>query len=263
VLEVEDLEARHETKAGPVVAAAGVSFAVSPGECVALVGESGSGKTTIARCLVGLHAPAGGRIAFRGEELAPRAKDRSRTQRRGIQIVFQNPRESLNPRKRILDELTRPAIVLLGLSRDEARRRAEALLERVRLPSRLGRRFPHELSGGELQRVAIARALIAQPELVVCDEVTSSLDVSVQASVLTLLADLKRDLELAMVFITHDLGVVANIADHAIVLERGVVCESGPVLDLLARPSSTYARLLVDTAPSVSKLASPSSTRGA
>jgi peptide/nickel transport system ATP-binding protein len=263
VLEVEELEAQHMTRSGAVVAAAGVSFEVSPGECLALVGESGSGKTTIARCLVGLHTPSAGRILFRGEPLAERAKDRTRIQRRGIQIVFQNPRESLNPRRRILDELMRPVIVLLGSSREEAARRAEGLLERVQLPSRLGRRYPHELSGGELQRVAIARALIAQPELLVCDEVTSSLDVSIQASILDLLAECKRDLELAMVFITHDLGVVANIADHAMVLERGTICESGPVLELLARPSSAYAQLLVETAPSVSRIVGPTTNLGA
>lgn len=263
ILEVEELEAKHLTRSGPIIAAAGISFSVSPGECLALVGESGSGKTTIARCLVGLHTPSAGRIRLSGEPLARRAMDRTRIQRRGIQIVFQNPRESFNPRRRIIDDLMRPAIVLMGARPKEAERRADELLERVQLPRRIGRRYPTELSGGELQRVAIARSLIAQPELLVCDEVTSSLDVSVQASVLALLAECRRDLELAMVFITHDLGVVASIADRAMVLERGAICESGPVLELLARPSSNYARTLIETAPSMSRITSPTTNHGA
>jgi peptide/nickel transport system ATP-binding protein len=146
-----------------------------------------------------------------------------------------------------------PARRLAGLSRAEAVRRAEELLERVRLPARTARRYPAELSGGERQRVAIARALAADPDLVVCDEVTSALDVSVQAAVLELLAELRRDLGLALLFITHDLGVVASVADQVLVLQDGAICEAGAVDSLLRAPGQPYTRTLVSAAPSVAR----------
>jgi peptide/nickel transport system ATP-binding protein len=249
VLEVDGLVASHEGRHGTVVAAHDVSFAVERGACVALVGESGSGKTTIARCIVGLHAPDGGEIRLAGAPLASAARQRGREERRKIQIVFQNPHESLNPRHRVIDAIARPARVLLGLSAAAGAERARELLERVRLPARLASRYPGELSGGECQRVAIARALAAEPELLVCDEVTSALDVSVQAAVLELLDDLRRELSLATLFISHDLGVVASIADRVLVLEQGRVCEQGAVASVLAAPEDAYTRSLVEAAP--------------
>ncbi|MGL6280639.1 MAG: ABC transporter ATP-binding protein, partial [Gaiella sp.] len=197
LLRVERLAAEHRTRHGTVVAAHDVSFDIGHGGCAALVGESGSGKTTIARCVVGLHDAAGGVILLDGAALPARARDRTREQRRRIQIVFQNPYDSLNPRRRVGDEIARPARVLRGLSAAAARADVATLLERVRLPARVGDRFPGELSGGERQRVAIARALAAGPEVLVCDEVTSALDVSVQAAVLELLDDVRRELDLA------------------------------------------------------------------
>jgi peptide/nickel transport system ATP-binding protein len=169
--------------------------------------------------------------------------------RRRIQIVFQNPTDSLNPRQRVADEVGRPARILRGLDGAELDREVAGLLERVRLPAGLGRRYPRELSGGERQRVAIARALAAAPELLVCDEITSALDVSVQAAVLELLAELRAELHLALLFISHDLGVVASIADRVLVLERGVVREQGRVEDLLAAPRDEYTKALVAAAP--------------
>ncbi len=245
LLAVESLRATH----GAVVAAEDVSFSLSAGECVALVGESGSGKTTIARCVAGLHEPAAGSILLDGTPLEPRAKARSREARRRIQIVFQNPDDSLNPRHRVGDEIARPARVLRGLSREESRADVAGLLERVRLPPRLAERFPGELSGGERQRVAIARALAARPDVVVCDEVTSALDVSVQAAVLDLLAELRVELGVALLFISHDLGVVASVADRVLVLDRGVVCEEGPVARVIASPVEEYTRKLLEAAP--------------
>jgi peptide/nickel transport system ATP-binding protein len=254
LLVVEGLRAEHGGRLDPVVAAHDVSFTVAAGECVAIVGESGSGKTTIARCVAGLHPPADGRVLLDDVPLAPRAAKRSREARRRIQIVFQNPNDSLNPRHRVGDAIARPATILRDLRPREARAEAARLLERVRLPARLADRYPGELSGGERQRVAIARALVAHPDLIVCDEITSALDVSVQAAVLELLAELRAELRLALLFITHDLGVVASVADRVLVLENGVVCEHGPVSSLLRAPEHEYTRRLVAAAPRLPRL---------
>jgi oligopeptide/dipeptide ABC transporter ATP-binding protein len=251
LLGVEALRAEHRTRRGVVVAAEDVTFSVAAGECVALVGESGSGKTTIARCVVGLHAPAGGRILLSGNGLSPLARDRSREERRRVQIVFQNPYDSLNPRRSVDDAVSWPIRSLRGLSAREAGVEVKTLLERVRLPERIARRFPGELSGGERQRVAIARALAARPSLLVCDEVTSALDVSVQAAVLDLLAELRRDLDLSLLFITHDLGVVASVGDRVLVLEAGVIVEEGTVEAVVSAPREEYTRRLVAAAPSL------------
>jgi peptide/nickel transport system ATP-binding protein len=228
-----------------------VSFQIETGRCVALVGESGSGKTTIGRCIAGLHQPTAGEIRFDGVALAGAARGRSLDQRRRIQIVFQNPYESLNPRHRVAEEIERPLRVLRKLGQADARREVGELLERVRLPARVMDRFPGELSGGERQRVAIARALGATPELLVCDEVTSALDVSVQAAVLELLTELQRELQLSMLFITHNLGVVACVADTVLVMDRGRMCESGPVARVLNEPGDDYTRRLLAAAPSL------------
>ena len=251
LLRVDALHAEHRARHERTVAATQVSFAVEQGACVALVGESGSGKTTIARCVVGLHEPESGRILLDGKPLATRARKRRVEERRRIQIVFQNPYESLNPRHRVADAIARPAIVLRGLSRSEASLEVELLLEKVRLPARIAERFPGELSGGERQRVAIARALAARPDLIVCDEVTSALDVSVQAAVLELLAELREELGLALLFISHDLGVVASIADWVLVLDRGTVCEEGPLEQVLSAPEHEYTRRLLEAAPAL------------
>jgi peptide/nickel transport system ATP-binding protein len=249
LLQVECLAATHRDQQDTVVAADDVSFALAPGECVALVGESGSGKTTIARCIVGLHAPSAGRILLDGVSLEGVAAKRSREARRRVQIIFQNPTDSLNPRRRVVDEVARPARVLRGLTRDAARSEVADLLDRVRLPARLANRFPGELSGGERQRIAMARALAARPDVLVCDEITSALDVSVQAAVLDLISELRTALSLAVLFISHDLGVVASVADHVLVLDRGKVCEEGRVAKVLTNPREPYTRRLLEAAP--------------
>jgi peptide/nickel transport system ATP-binding protein len=251
LLAVEALLAEHRSRHETVVAAQDVNFTVSRGSCVALVGESGSGKTTIARAIAGLHPISGGRVLLHGHELRSLARRRTVEQRRQVQLVFQNADEALNPRRTVTDEITRPARVLRGLDRAGAERAAERLLEQVRLPARLGQRYPGELSGGERQRVAIARALAAGPELILCDEITSALDVSVQAAVLALLSDLRADLGLALLFITHDLGVVATVADEVLVLENGLVCESGNTTKVLTKPEHPYTQRLLESAPSV------------
>ena len=249
VLEVAGLIATHRTRSDDVVAARDITFVIAAGECVALVGESGSGKTTIARCIVGLHEPDSGTIALDGTPIAARASNRPVEVRRRVQIVFQNPYDSLNPRHTIAQIIERPARQLRGLGRAEAHAEARSLLELVRLPASIGPRYPAELSGGERQRVAIARALAPRPDLLVCDEVTSALDVSVQAAVLELLAELRRELSLSMLFITHDLGVVTSISDRVLVLQHGRVCEEGTVARLLDRPHEEYTRRLIAAAP--------------
>jgi peptide/nickel transport system ATP-binding protein len=252
LLEVSGLEARYRSGQDDQPAVRDVSFAIEPGECVALVGESGSGKSTIARCIAGLHVPSAGMITFDGQPLAGAAHARPLDARRRIQIVFQSPYQSLNPRQRVRSSIERPLRILRGLSRDAARQEVDELLARVRLPPRLAERFPAELSGGERQRVAIARALAAKPDLLVCDEVTSALDVSVQAAVLELLQELRADLRLSMLFITHNLGVVACIADSVLVMDQGAVCEAGAVDGVLTTPNHDYTRRLLEAAPSLS-----------
>jgi peptide/nickel transport system ATP-binding protein len=248
---VDSLVAVHKSKLGPVTAVSDVSFVVESGECVALVGESGSGKTTLARCIAGLHSPAAGRLEFRGETLAPRAKERARPVRQQIQIVFQNPYDSLNPWKRIEETVSRPLKLFENPGSKEVKQRVQGLLEQVRLPARLASSYPTELSGGERQRVAIARALAAKPDLLLCDEVTSALDVSVQAAVLDLLMELQRTLKLGMLFITHDLGVVASVADRVLVLETGILREGGAADQVLSNPVAPYTQSLLAAVPTL------------
>jgi peptide/nickel transport system ATP-binding protein len=252
LLSISGLSAEYHSSAGHTAAAQSISFAIKPSEAVALVGESGSGKTTIARCIAGLHVDGSGQMIFDGQPLPWGTKNRSRELRRKIQIVFQNPYDSLNPRQSIQDQVARPAVLLRGMSRSEARREAQKMLGHVRLPVRIADRYPDELSGGERQRVAIARALIAQPSLLICDEITSALDVSVQGAVLDLLADLQARLGLALLVISHDLGVVASVADRVIVLHSGQIREEAATLQLLRTPRDDYTKMLLETAPRLS-----------
>jgi peptide/nickel transport system ATP-binding protein len=249
LLEVASLSATHRARRQTVVAAQDISFSIAAGECVALVGESGSGKTTIARCIVGLHQPESGTISMSGSTLAATAGRRSIEARRKVQIVFQNPYDSLNPRHKVVEIVARPARQFRHLSRHDAQAETRALLELVRLPTSTGHRYPSELSGGERQRVANARALAARPDLLVCDEVTSALDVSVQGAVLELLGELRKSLALSMLFISHDLGVVASVSDRVLVLSHGHVCEEGPVRTVLEHPRHEYTQRLIAAAP--------------
>jgi oligopeptide/dipeptide ABC transporter ATP-binding protein len=251
LLAITGLRAEHRGRHGVLTVARDVEFTVGHGECVALVGESGSGKTTIARTIVGLHPIAAGRITLGGEELAGSARVRSREQRRRVQIIFQNPSDALNPRHQARGIVARAARTLRGLSWPEALNQANQLLDLVRLPRSTGDRYPAELSGGERQRVGIARALAAEPELIVCDEITSALDVSVQAAVLQLLGQLRAELGLALLFITHDLGVVASVAERVLVLERGELVETGDTLTVLRAPRHSYTQRLLAAAPSL------------
>jgi peptide/nickel transport system ATP-binding protein len=250
-LSVVGLQAHHRTRDGMVHVCRDISFDISARTTLALVGESGSGKTTAARSVVGLHPRTGGQVLLAGEELAAQVGRRTSDQRRRLQMVFQNPYASLNPTVTVGDSIARPAELFFGMSHTDALRKARDLADLVRLPDRVLDRYPVELSGGERQRAAIARALIAEPEVLVCDEITSALDVSVQAAVIELLEDLRQQLNLSMLFISHDLGVVASIADRIVVLEQGQIREQGDIGEVLAHPDNDYTRRLVDAVPRV------------
>jgi peptide/nickel transport system ATP-binding protein len=231
-----------------------VSLTLPRHGCLALVGESGSGKTTVARSIVGLHTQWSGGIRL-GEpdqpgasELANSAGHRSRAQRQAIQYIFQNPYRSLNPRRTVGQAVARP-LTLLDVPRGQVRRRVGEMLERTYLPAAYARKYPDELSGGERQRVAIARALICQPSVLLCDEITSALDVSVQAAIVTLLRELQQELGLSLLFVTHNLPLVRAIAQQVVVLKQGRIVEAGDVGTVLDRPTEEYTRQLLADAP--------------
>lgn len=245
LLDVRDLEIRYG-KSDPVVK--GITFSVFPGECVALVGESGSGKSTTGRSIAGLLPQSSGTITMAGIELAPSVEKRSPQQREKLQLIFQNPDRSLNPTQTVKQIIGRP-LELFGLTtRRKARADIGEFLDRVHLSRRALDKYPYELSGGEKQRVAIARALAARPDLLICDEVTSALDVSVQASIIKLLAELRAD-GLAMLFITHNLGVVRSLADRTLVMQYGELLEQGNTVSVLSRPEHDYTKSLLAAAP--------------
>jgi peptide/nickel transport system ATP-binding protein len=228
------------------------SFVLRERECLALVGESGSGKTTLARCVIGLHQDYEGRIVYRGDELAAHARGRAPEVRRRLQYIFQSPYTSLNPRQSIGDIVALPIRFFFDVGRKEASRRSAEALERVGLPSALADRFPSELSGGERQRVAIARALVCGPDVLVCDEITSALDVSVQAAIVDLLMRMREEEGLSMLFITHNLALVRNLADRVMILNEGKLVEEGDVDVVLDRPREAYTRRLLSDTPAMS-----------
>ncbi|VDC26579.1 dipeptide ABC transporter ATP-binding protein [Pseudogemmobacter humi] len=225
-----------------------IQIAVAPGRVVSIVGESGSGKSTIAKNLIRLIDPDSGRIAVAGEDILGLKGSALRGMRRKIQMIFQDPFGSLNPRRRVGPMIARAA-VLSGASRAEAAGRARELLELVGLDRSAWNRRPAAFSGGQRQRIGIARALAMRPDVLIADESVSALDVSVQAQVLDLLADLQKRLSLAVVFITHDLRVAAQISDEIVVLSKGHVVERGPASEVLTRPQHPYTRDLIAAAP--------------
>jgi peptide/nickel transport system ATP-binding protein len=228
-----------------------VSLSLAAHECLALVGESGSGKTTIARAIAGLHRSWTGTIALGGAPLPRAARQRSSEARRRIQYIFQNPYGSLNPRQTISQIVGQPLRVFRTASGRDADRRIAAMLERVSLTAAYAQRYPDQLSGGERQRVAIARALVCDPTVLICDEVTSALDVSVQAAIVELLGNLQRDLGLSMLFITHNLPLVRSIAQRVAVLSEGNIVELGDTGQVLTDPQQPYTRQLLSDTPSL------------
>jgi peptide/nickel transport system ATP-binding protein len=216
-----------------------------------VVGESGSGKTTTARSIAGLHQDWTGSIRLGDKELATAARSRDRDSRRQIQYIFQNPYGSLNPRKTIGETVEQPLAVFDIASGKQADDLVGQILEKVSLSASYARRYPDQLSGGERQRVAIARALISSPAILICDEVTSALDVSVQAAIVELLGSLQRDLGLSMVFVTHNLPLVRSIAQKVVVLSEGNIVEHGETAQLLAHPQQPYTQQLIANTPSL------------
>jgi len=255
VLAVDGLEVRFDTPDGEVSAVNGVSFAVAPGETVGIVGESGSGKSQVFMAVMGLLAANGrarGSVRYRGQEilgLSPQRLNRIRGSK--VAMIFQDPMTSLNPYLRISTQMKEVLVHHKGMTDADAHREAVAMLDLVRIPE-AGRRirmYPHEFSGGMRQRVMIAMALLCRPDLLIADEPTTALDVTVQAQILDLMGDLKAETGAATVLITHDLGVIAGLADRVMVMYGGRVVETGSVRDIFYSPQHPYSRGLLDSMP--------------
>jgi peptide/nickel transport system ATP-binding protein len=245
VVELADVSAAY----GSVRVVKHVTFTVYRGETIAVVGESGSGKSTLARVICGLRSPATGNIRFRGQPLPPELSIRSRDQLRRIQLIYQMPDTALNPRQTVLEILGRPLSFYFGLSAAKVRTRVIELLRLIELPAEFAARRPGELSGGQKQRVCIARALAAEPDLIICDEVTSALDPLVAEEILQLLERLQRATGIAYLFITHDLGTVRRIADRVVVMLQGAVVAQGPLVTVFAPPFHPYTERLLSSVP--------------
>lgn len=247
LLSAQDLHVTFDGRHGRVHAVRGVSLQVQAGEVLAVVGESGSGKSTLARALMGMVPVHRGTLCLEGEAVALSAAERSLAQRRRVGMVFQDSGAAFNPRFTV-ERILREPLKLLSQGSEHggpAATTTASLLDAVGLSSNVLERRPHELSGGQRQRVGIARALAGEPQLLICDEAVSALDVSVQAQILNLLADLQRERGLALLFITHDLSVVSYIADRVAVMYRGEVLETGDVHQIIDQPTQAYTRQLL------------------
>jgi len=259
LLEIDELSV-HFPLAGRserVRAVDGVSLAVFRGETLGLVGESGCGKSSLARAVAGLLSPTAGDLRFAGQKLEPLGARSRRPLCRKLQMVFQDPDASLDPRRPIGDAVGEAVELHTALTKSERHARVLELFESVGLDRTLEHRYPHELSGGQKQRVCIARALAPGPELLICDEAVSALDVSIQAQILNLLSELKARLGLSYLFITHDLRVVRHVADRVAVMYLGQIVESAPTTDLFDAPRHPYTRALLDAVPSLTAAARP------
>jgi oligopeptide/dipeptide ABC transporter ATP-binding protein len=232
-----------------VFAVDGVSFKIAAGQTLGLVGESGCGKTTVGRCILRLYRPTGGSLRFQGVDLMRLRRDELRAVRRDMQMIFQDPFESLNSRHTVQEILEEPFVIHRLGDAAERRRRVHQLLERVGLSRRALLRFPHEFSGGQRQRIGIARAIALEPRLVVCDEPVSALDVSIQSQIINLLLDLQREMGLTYLFIAHDLAVVKHISDYIAVMYLGRIVEYAAAETLYVAPRHPYTRALIAAIP--------------
>jgi oligopeptide/dipeptide ABC transporter ATP-binding protein len=249
LLRVQELAVEYRRGGSTVRAVDGIDFELAGGQTLALVGESGCGKSTVAKSVVRLLRPTRGRIEFDGHDLVPLSERQLRPHRPRLQMVFQDPQASLNPRMTVRDAIIEPLIIHRRGDRTAREARVREMMDRVGLARRMEQRFPFQLSGGQQQRVALARALALNPDLVVADEPTSALDVSIQAQILELLAELQRDLGIAYLLISHNLGAVRQLAHQVVVMYLGRVCEVGPVRDVLDAPRHPYTEALRSAAP--------------
>ncbi len=231
----------------------GVDIDIPKSKTVALVGESGCGKTVLLRVILGIESPTEGEISFFGKNLSSMTRQEKREMRRKVQMIFQDASTALHPRFTVMESLAEPLILSGMKDKDEIEQLVCQILERVGLDSAYRFRFPDSLSGGQRQRVVIARALIERPELILADEPVSALDVSLQAQVLNLLMDLQEEYKLSMLFVAHDLAVVRQIADHILIMYAGLILESAPSREIYENAQHPYTRVLLDSAPSISK----------
>ncbi len=257
IIEIRDLHVSFRSRTGGIFkptmihAVDGVNLKLMPGETIGIVGESGCGKSTTANVMCGLQAPTSGRVIFNGEDVTKRTREQRRKMGRMVSVVFQSPATALNARMTIHDQLLDPMLVHKVGTPEEREARVRELIAMVGLPDSALAALPGQLSGGQRQRVAIARALSINPDVIIADEPTSALDVSVRAQILNLLTDLKEQLGLAMVFISHDIQTVRYISDRIVVMNKGRIVEEGPAAELLAHPTDDYTRKLLGAAPSL------------
>ncbi|TLX60379.1 dipeptide ABC transporter ATP-binding protein [Stutzerimonas nosocomialis] len=257
VLSARDLTRHYEISRGlfkptaTVRALNGVSFELQPGETLAVVGESGCGKSTLARALTLIEEPTSGSLRIAGQEVAGADKAARKQLRKDVQMVFQNPYASLNPRQKIGDQLGEPLLINTSLSRAERREKVQTMMQQVGLRPEHYQRYPHMFSGGQRQRIALARAMMLQPKVLVADEPTSALDVSIQAQVLNLFMDLQEEFRTGYVFISHNLAVVRHVADQVLVMYLGRPMEMGPAELIYSRPLHPYTQVLLAATPSI------------
>ncbi|TVR17131.1 MAG: ATP-binding cassette domain-containing protein, partial [Planctomycetota bacterium] len=257
LLQVHKLQVSYPVAGGAVQAVNGVDLHLNPGEILGLVGESGCGKSSLARAIMGLVPIAEGSLQVAGENIPRTSRQAWRRLWRRMQIVFQDPYASLNPRWRVGDCIAEPLHCFAVGTRKERQERVRQLIDVVGLPADSAERYPHEFSGGQRQRIGIARALALQPEILICDEPVSALDVSVQAQIINLLLDLRDQFGLSLIVIAHDLAVIRHIADRVAVMYLGNIVEHGPSASLFSDPQHPYSEALLAAAPSLHSSASP------
>ncbi|MEE8704497.1 MAG: ABC transporter ATP-binding protein [Olsenella sp.] len=257
IIFLDDISVTFRTRTGSLIhpnlvhAVQGVTIKLMPGETIGIVGESGCGKSTTANVMCGLQSPTSGKVYFMGNDVTKRTADLRKKIGRVVSVVFQDPATALNPRMVVREQLLDPLLVHKVGTSAEQEKRIEELVELVGLPHSALRALPGQLSGGQRQRVAIARAMSLNPKAIIADEPTSALDVSVRAQILNLLTDLKHDLGLSMIFISHDIQTVRYISDRIIVMNHGQIMEQGPAKQVIEHPQDAYTKTLLGAAPSL------------
>ena len=249
LVEVRDLKKYFSVSAGTLHAVDGVSLSINEGETLGVVGESGCGKSTLGRAILQLHTPTSGQVFFDGTEITALSKRELRPISRQMQIIFQDPYSSLNPRMSVQELIAEPLLVNNVVKKADVYDEVERLMDLVGLAKRLETAYPHELDGGRRQRIGVARALALKPKFIVCDEPVSALDVSIQAQILNLLMDLQEEMGLTYLFVTHDLSVVRHISDHIAVMYLGMCVEKAPAKELFTNPCHPYTKALLSAIP--------------